>query len=78
MFISNDEQFHQPAFTVKVVDTTGAGDTFCGGLIAKLSEGMNMKDAIRYAAAAAGLSTTKAGAVPSIPTSAEVEQLLNK
>jgi ribokinase len=78
MFVSHDENFHQPAFTVTVVDTTGAGDTFCGGLIAKLSEGMNMKDAIRYATAAAGLSTTKAGAVPSIPRSIEVAQLLNK
>jgi len=78
MFVSHDENFHQPAFTVTVVDTTGAGDTFCGGLIAKLSEGMNMKDAIRYATAAAGLSTTKAGAVPSIPRSTEVAQLLNK
>jgi ribokinase len=78
MFVSHDENFHQPAFTVTVVDTTGAGDTFCGGLIAKLSEGMNMKDAIRYATAAAGLSTRKAGAVPSIPRSTEVAQLLNK
>jgi ribokinase len=78
MFVSREENFHQPAFTVTVVDTTGAGDTFCGGLIAKLSEGMNMKDAIQYATAAAGLSTTRAGAVPSIPRSNEVAQLLNK
>jgi ribokinase len=78
MFVSREENFHQPAFTVTVVDTTGAGDTFCGGLIAKLSEGMNMKEAIRYATAAAGLSTTRAGAVPSIPRSNEVAQLLNK
>jgi len=78
MFVSREENFHQPAFTVTVVDTTGAGDTFCGGLIAKLSEGMNMKEAIRYATAAAGLSTTRAGAVPSIPRLNEVAQLLNK
>jgi ribokinase len=76
LYISDTEIFHQPAFAVQVVDTTGAGDTFCGGLVAKLSEGKDLKSAMRYAAAAAGLSTTKAGAVPSIPTTTEVSSLL--
>lgn len=76
VFISASESFHQPAFLVHVIDTTGAGDTFCGSLVSQISEGKSMKEAIQYAAASAGLSTTKAGAVPSIPSAAEVSSIL--
>ncbi len=64
---------HIAPFDVIPVDTTGAGDTFCGSLSARLAAGDDLVVALRYAAAAAALSTTRAGAVPSIPTSSEVE-----
>lgn len=63
-------------FPVTPVDTTGAGDTFCGALAARLALGDDQPTALRFAAAAAALSTTRAGAVPSIPAAAEVHTFM--
>jgi ribokinase len=62
----------QPAFTVEPVDTTAAGDTFVGVLAAVLSQNHSIEAALRLAAAAAALTTTRAGAQSSIPKAAEV------
>jgi ribokinase len=61
-----------PTLSVDAVDTTGAGDTFCGYLASGLASGLPLENAARRGCLAAALSTTRAGAVPSIPTSAEV------
>jgi ribokinase len=66
---------------VQPVDTTGAGDTFCGVLAAQLARAgdvdlATVTTAAMRAAAAAALSTTRAGAVPSIPTIAEVDDFV--
>ena len=63
-------------FSVETVDTTAAGDTFCGALCARLSLGAPLADALRFASAAAAISTTRPGAVPSVPHAAETEALL--
>lgn len=55
------------AFAVDVVDTTAAGDTFCGALAVALQDRRDPHDAIRFAAAAAALTVTKSGAQSSIP-----------
>ncbi len=68
---------HQPAFPVTPVDTTGAGDAFCGSLAARLAAGDELEPAIRYAAAAGALATTIDGAVPSLPHARDVAALLN-
>jgi ribokinase len=60
-----------------VVDTTGAGDTFCGVLAAWLATGAELADAIRAANAAASLSVRAAGARDGMPVRAEVESLLS-
>lgn len=61
-----------PTLSVDAVDTTGAGDTFCGYLASGLASGLPLENAARRGCLAAALSTTRPGAVPSIPTSAEV------
>lgn len=67
---------HVPAFPVDVVDTTAAGDTFCGALAVALVEGQPLPEATRFAAAAAAVSVTRLGAQPSVPTRDEVEAML--
>lgn len=52
---------------VAVVDTTGAGDAFCGALVASMAEGLAPDAALRRAVAAGGLACTVAGALPSLP-----------
>jgi ribokinase len=61
------ETWSEPAVEVTPVDTTGAGDAFCGALAARLAASDDLSDAVRYAAAAGALATTVAGAVPSLP-----------
>lgn len=64
------------SFSVKPVDTTAAGDAFVGALAVALSEGLFLPAAARFASAAAAISVTRAGAQPSLPTRAEVEEFL--
>lgn len=66
------------AFDVSVVDTTGAGDTFCGALAVALAEGQAPEVALRFASAAGALAVTKPGAQPSLPRRADVEAFLAK
>ena len=60
----------------RVVDTTGAGDCFCGVLAARLAEGANLAEALQWANAAAALSTERPGATPSMPSRAEITAAL--
>jgi ribokinase len=66
----------QPAHAVTVVDTTAAGDTFCGVLVAALAQQRPWPEALRRASVAAALACTRAGAQSSIPTRAEVDRLV--
>lgn len=66
----------QTSFAVDAVDTTAAGDTFCGTLVAALGRGEPPADALREASAASALACTRLGAQSSIPTRAEVGAML--
>lgn len=62
-----------PGIPVDVADTTGAGDTFCGALVAYLDGHDALEPAVRFATTAAALSVRRAGAVPAIPTREEID-----
>jgi ribokinase len=67
---------HVPAVNAgPVVETTGAGDAFNGGFAVALSEGMDLVEAARFGCAAAGISITRPGTAPSMPTRAEIDAL---
>lgn len=66
----------QGAYPISPVDTTGAGDTFCGSLVAALSQGQPLAEALRYASAASAIACTRWGAQSSIPLATEVTDLI--
>lgn len=74
----NGELIMQGAFAVLPVDTTAAGDAFCGVLVAALDRGMAMTQALRWANAAGALTCTRHGAQSSIPTHAELQTFLTQ
>jgi ribokinase len=69
-------KLHVPAFPVKAVDTTAAGDAFNGAFAVGLARGQSPQESARFAAAAAAVSVTRAGAQPSMPTTDEVDAIL--
>ena len=66
----------QPAFSISPLDTTAAGDTFCGTLVALLARDEPLQQALLAASAASALACTRLGAQSSIPEHAEVQALL--
>lgn len=68
---------HVPGFSVEVVDTTAAGDSFVGVLAAALAEELPLQTAVTRGCAAGALAATHLGAQPSIPTKATIDQLIS-
>ena len=68
----------QPIFSVKAVDTTAAGDTFCGYFLAGLAKQLPVEECMRRAAAASALAVSRKGAAPSIPVKEETEAFLKE
>lgn len=64
-------------YEVAALDSTAAGDAFCGVLAARLAEGADLSEALRWASAAGALATTVAGAVPSLPQWADIARLVS-
>ncbi|KAL1535327.1 Fructokinase-2 [Salvia divinorum] len=72
-----------PGFSVKAVDTTGAGDSFVGSLLAKIVDDLSiiqdeakLREVLKYACACGAITTTKKGAIPALPTHSEVLEVL--
>jgi len=75
---TREESYFMPAFKVKAVDTTGAGDIFNGALAAFLAQAVPLQEAVRHATAAAAISVTQSGAQTSAPFLKDIEQFLTK
>jgi ribokinase len=76
MVVTADEATHVAAPSVTPVDTTAAGDSFCGALADGLVRGESLVDAARWAVRVGAATTQRPGAQPSLPTPDEVEQLI--
>jgi ribokinase len=73
--VSAEGEFAVPAPQVEAVDTTGAGDAFCGVLAAALEARLGLEPAVRWAVAAASLSVTRRGTASAFPSADELSEL---
>ena len=64
------------ALSVDPIDTTGAGDAFCGALATALASGETLHSAVAFANAAGAAAVTVVGATPSMPTRVKIDRLL--
>ena len=78
LLLTSDLTQQIPAYTVDVVDTTAAGDAFCGALATAVAQGENLVDAVAFANAAGALAVTVLGAAPSMPAAAQVKAFREK
>ena len=76
MVVTPTDATHVPAPAVEPVDTTAAGDAFCGALADALVDGADLVRAAEWAVRVGAAATLRAGAQPSLPTPSEVDQLL--
>lgn len=76
--VTKHEKVSVSAYKVKAIDTTAAGDTFCGSLAVALVEGKTLKESLQFASAAAAISVTRMGAQPSAPIRAEIDEFLKE
>lgn len=77
-FFDGETIQHVPAIQADVVDTTGAGDTFNGALAAALMEGSELREAVRFAVVASGLSVEGFGAQGGMPNRNDVMRRLER
>lgn len=75
---SSEGNCNVKAMKVNAIDTTGAGDAFVGVLAVGLDQGLNLSESLHRASIASGLSCTKHGAQPSLPTAKEIEQAMQE
>jgi ribokinase len=76
IYLSKNNEIYTTAYKVSAVDTTAAGDAFCGAFATALSEDNSIEYALKFASAAGALAATKAGAVPSLPNSDQILSMI--
>jgi ribokinase len=78
LWIAPGRQCHFPTVAVEAVDATAAGDAFNGSLACGVAAGQSLETAIRQGCLAGALATTRLGAQPSLPTSAELGDFIKQ
>ena len=78
VLITQSEQHYIPAFRVKAIDTTGAGDAFIAGLAVALAEGKDILSAARFGCAVSAMCVSKIGTLTSMPLRKDVDEFLAK
>ena len=76
--LTRQEKVSVLSYKVKAVDTTAAGDTFCGALAVAMTEEKNLKESLQFASAAAAISVTRMGAQPSAPDRNEIDSFIRE
>jgi len=76
IYLDQEKDLFTPAYKVNAVDTTAAGDAFCGAFATAISEHKPVEYALKFASAAGALAATKAGAVPSLPSQQEILSMI--
>jgi ribokinase len=76
LYLDKGNEIYTPAFHINSVDTTAAGDAFCGAFATAISDGKPISYSLKFANAAGALAATKAGAVPSLPNSSEILSMI--
>ena len=74
LFFDGEKIINQPAYKVKAIDSTGAGDCFTGSLVAHLATEKTMEEALEFATKASAIAVGRRGAQPSFPWKSEVEK----
>jgi len=78
LIVTESGTTHVPGYTVNLVDSVAAGDSFNGALAVGISQGKPLDEVARFANAVGALTVTKEGAIPSLPYQSEVEDFMNK
>lgn len=72
LYVDETTSFNIEPNKVKAVDTTGAGDSYCGALLTALAEGKQIKEAMQFASKASSITVTRKGAIASLPKRSEL------
>ena len=78
VFFDGEKACHASAYKVKAVDSTGAGDSYIGGLCAAFSDGKSLPEAVKFATAVSAVTVMTYGASPSFPTREKVDAFLKE
>lgn len=73
MYVDKEKSFNVDPYRVDAVDTTAAGDSFCGAFVTALSKGLSTKEAMDFASRASSITVTRKGAIQSLPHSQDLK-----